>query len=86
MAWAEHGEGDPPCSEVLMEKLKRCPFCDGHATISERATKHYGEPIDKFFTYGYQIRCLNALCGCLTRQDAVLEDLIRIWNTRANAV
>lgn len=66
----------------MTQSIKNCPFCNYPAMILERATKNFCESVDKFFTHGYQIRCVNALCGCLTRQDGVLEDLVAIWNKR----
>ena len=51
-----------------MEELKPCPFCGGEATI--RGGRKC-----------YWVRCTN--CGCETTVRDSQEEVIEIWNRRA---
>lgn len=51
------------------EKLLRCPFCGGEATIHKSK-------------FGYGVMCKTPFCCDLTSANSTEEDAIRMWNTR----
>ena len=56
-------------SEVRPLKLKRCPFCGGHADVEQGAVF-------------YRVRCDK--CGAHTRYCRTRADAIDLWEQRAD--
>ena len=57
------------------QKLRRCPFCGGEATIYENRHEN--------ITYGYSVACDNC---CATVFADTEEEAIEAWNKRVGEV
>ena len=63
--------------------IKPCPFCGSDKIATEQSSRvRYGDNVDKFTSYRFQIACRS--CGCQTGFRLHMDDALVAWNRRSD--